>query len=73
MLGKFIDYDGPSGAFVATERGILPLDDPRAMAAVMDSGMLVGLGYSERAAEYAELAKAELQGASERALTGADL
>lgn len=55
MKRKFIDYDGPTGPFIATDRGILPLDSPEGMAAAMDSAMLVSLGYSEKAAEYQRL------------------
>jgi len=55
MRRKFIDYDGPTGPFIATDRGILPLDSPEGMAAAMDSAMLVSLGYSEKAAEYQRL------------------
>jgi hypothetical protein len=30
-------YDGPTGAFIATRDGILPLSDPRALAALLAS------------------------------------
>lgn len=55
MKRNFIDYDGPTGPFIATDQGILPLDSPEGMAAAMDSAMLVSLGYSEKAAEYQRL------------------
>lgn len=55
MKLNFVDYHGPTGAFVATERGILPLASPEGMAEIMDSAMLVSLGYTEKAAEYQRL------------------
>lgn len=55
MKIDFVDYHGPTGPYVATERGILPLTSPEGMAEVMDSAMLVSLGYSEKAAEYQRL------------------
>jgi hypothetical protein len=58
MKRKFVDYHGPTGAFIATERGILPLTSAEGMAAAMDSAMLVSLGHSEKAAEYQRLIEA---------------
>lgn len=55
MKRKFVDYHGPTGPYVATPRGILPLDSVEGMAEVMDSAMLVSLGHSEKAAEYQRL------------------
>jgi len=55
MKREFIDYHGPTGPFIATERGILPLASPDGMAAAMDSAMLVSLGHTEKAAEYQRL------------------
>lgn len=55
MKVNFVDYHGPTGPYVATERGILPLASPEGMAEVMDSAMLVSLGYTEKAAEYQRL------------------
>ena len=55
MKRKFTDYHGPTGAFVATDRGILPLASAEGMAELMDSAMLVSLGYTEKAAEYQHL------------------
>lgn len=58
MKRNFVDYHGPTGAFIATERGILPLASAEGMAAAMDSAMLVSLGHSEKAAEYQHLVEA---------------
>ena len=55
MKRTFADYHGPTGPYVATDRGILPLASAAGMVEVMDSAMLVSLGYSEKAAEYQRL------------------
>lgn len=55
MKVDFVDYHGPTGAYVATDRGLLPLASAEGMAELMDSAMLVSLGYSEKAAEYQRL------------------
>ena len=55
MKRKFVDYHGPTGAFIATDRGILPLASAEGMAELMDSAMLVSLGNTEKAAEYQRL------------------
>jgi hypothetical protein len=55
MKLDFVDYHGPTGAYVATDRGLLPLTSPDGMAALMDSAMLVSLGHTEKAAEYQRL------------------
>jgi hypothetical protein len=55
MKRKFVDYHGPTGAFIATDQGILPLTSAEGMAAAMDSAMLVSLGHTEKAAEYQRL------------------
>jgi hypothetical protein len=54
---KIIGYDGPSGAYVVTDGKILPLSEPAAIVALVDSGLLTSLGYSEKAAEYQRLAQ----------------
>jgi hypothetical protein len=55
MKRKFVDYHGPTGPFIATDRGVLPLASPEGMAEAMDSAMLVSLGHTEKAAEYQRL------------------
>ena len=62
---KFTDYHGPTGPYVATDRGILPLASAEGMAELMDSAMLVSLGHTEKAAEYQRL----VQKASQRGQT----
>ncbi len=52
---KIKGYDGPSGAYVATEGKFLPLSEPQALVALTDSALLTSLGYSEKAAEYKKL------------------
>ncbi len=69
MKREFTDYDGPTGPFIATEQGILPLRSVEGMAAAMDSAMLVSLGYTEKAAEYQRLVKARNAAASSPAVT----
>jgi hypothetical protein len=59
MAKKFIDYDGPTGLFVATKDGIKPIQDPAALTALADSAMLSSLGYSDRAAHYTALIAAD--------------
>jgi len=71
MKVNFVDYHGPTGPYVATERGILPLASPEGMAEVMDSAMLVSLGYSEKAAEYQRLIEKRRAAASSRERTAA--
>jgi len=58
MKRKFVDYHGPTGALIATERDIVPLTSAEGMAAAMDSAMLVSLGHTEKVAEYQHLLKA---------------
>lgn len=57
MRPEIIGYTGPSGAYVVAGGRTMPLSDPGAMVALVDSAMLTGLGYSEKAAEYQELAR----------------
>jgi len=52
-----VGYDGPSGAYVIADGRTMPLSDPRSMTALVDSALLTGLGYSEKAAEYQKLAR----------------
>ena len=66
MKIDFVDYHGPTGPYVATERGILPLASPEGMAEVMDSAMLVSLGYSDKAAEYQRLIEKRRSATSSR-------
>lgn len=61
MAQKFVDYDGPTGLFVATKGGIKPLQDPSALVALADGAMLSSLGYSEKAGEYQALIAIEPQ------------
>jgi hypothetical protein len=55
MKREFVDYHGPTGPFIATDRGVVPLASPEGMAEAMDSAMLVSLGHTEKAAEYQHL------------------
>jgi len=52
---KINGYDGPSGAYVATEGKFLPLSEPQALVALTDSALLTSLGYSDEAAKYRKL------------------
>lgn len=55
MKLNFVDYHGPTGAFIATDRGALPLSSAEGMSELMDSAMLVSLGHTEKAAAYQRL------------------
>jgi len=61
---KIIGYDGPTGAYVVTDGKVVPLTDPAGLIALTDSALLTGLGASDKAAEYAEIAQAHGAGAS---------
>ncbi len=52
---KIVGYDGPRGAYVVTDGKILPLSEPAAIVALVDSALLTSLGYSEKAVEYQRL------------------
>jgi len=54
---KIIGYDGPSGPYAVVSGKTLPLTDPRVMLALVDSTLLTGLGSSEQAGEYQQLAR----------------
>jgi hypothetical protein len=58
---EFIDYDGPTGLYVATDDGPLPLATPEALEAMGHSAMLLSLGCSPEAAEYERLVKEHTQ------------
>jgi hypothetical protein len=58
---KINGYDGPKGAYVATNGQFLPLNDPQALVALTDSALLTSLGYSDKAAKYQELAQSRRQ------------
>jgi hypothetical protein len=66
MKRKFTDYHGPTGAYVATDQGLLPLASAEGMAELMDSAMLVSLGFTEKAAEYQRLIEKRRAAASSR-------
>ena len=53
---NIVGYDGPTGAYVAVEGKIVSLTDAGDFIALTDSALLTGLGSSEKAAEYAEIA-----------------
>ncbi len=52
---KIIGYNGPTGAYVVADGHTMSLSDPNAMVALVNSALLTGLGYSEKAAEYEKL------------------
>lgn len=49
----FSDYKGPTGAFVATGKRIVPLDSAEGVAALGHSAMLSALGPGPEAKRYA--------------------
>lgn len=55
MEKEFSDYNGPTGLFVATGEQMLPLDQPEALQALGQAGMLTSLGSSPKADEYEQL------------------
>ncbi len=54
---EFSDYDGPTGLYIATGEEMLPLNTPKALAALGHSAMLLSLGASSQADEYESLVK----------------
>jgi hypothetical protein len=50
---EFIDYEGPTGLFVATGSAVLPLASAEGIAAVAQSAMLTSLGSTPEAKQYA--------------------
>ena len=48
----FIDYDGPTGLYVATGEKILPLGSVEGISAVAQSAMLTSLGSTPEAKQY---------------------
>jgi hypothetical protein len=50
---EFIDYEGPTGLFVATGSSVLPFDSAEGISAVAQSAMLTSLGSSPEAKKYA--------------------
>jgi len=53
MIDKqFIDYDGPTGLYVATGEKVVPLESAEGISAVAQSAMLTSLGSSPEAKEY---------------------
>jgi hypothetical protein len=50
----FIDYDGPTGAYIALGDRMLSLENPEAMAALGHSGMLISLGRNPEAKQFAQ-------------------
>jgi hypothetical protein len=51
---KFRDYNGPTGAYIATGKRIVPLDSAEGIAALGHSAMLSALGTGPEADRYAE-------------------
>ena len=49
---KFIDYDGPTGLYVATGEKVVPLGSAEGISAVAQSAMLTSLGSSPEAKQY---------------------
>jgi hypothetical protein len=49
---KFIDYDGPTGLYVATGEKVVPLESAEGISAVAQSAMLTSLGSSPEAKQY---------------------
>lgn len=49
----FIDYDGPTGPFVALEDHMARLESPEALAALGHSAMLIALGRNPEADQFA--------------------
>jgi hypothetical protein len=55
---KIIGYNGPTGAYAVVQGRIVGLStDPEGLLALTDSALLTGLGFSDKAAEYRELAE----------------
>jgi hypothetical protein len=55
---KIHGYDGPTGAYaVVGGRTVSLATDPAGLLALTDAALLTGLGFSEKAAEYRDLAE----------------
>lgn len=61
----FIDYDGPTGLFVATGEKILLLDSVEGISAAAQSAMLTSLGSTPEAKEYQAATQHSLAAAHE--------
>lgn len=57
---KFRDYKGPTGAYVATGKRIVPIDSAEGIAALGHSAMLSALGTGPAADRYAEAMRGTL-------------
>lgn len=55
MRRKIRNYDGPRAGYLATGDSLLKLSDPEAILALADSALLLSLGPTPKAAEYAKL------------------
>lgn len=62
---SFIDYDGPTGLYVATGEKVLPLDSIEGISAVAQSAMLTSLGSTPEAKEFQAAMKHSLAMAHE--------
>lgn len=62
---NFIDYDGPTGLYVATGEKDLPLDSVEGISAVAQSAMLTSLGSTPEAKEYQAAMRHSLAAAHE--------
>jgi len=60
-MSEFIDYDGPTGLYVATGERIVPLATVEGTAALAYSAMLTAAGAGEQADAYEKAARAALK------------
>ena len=55
---KIRDYNGPTGAYAVLDSRIVSMTSPGGFIALTDAALLTGLGSSDKAAEYADIAQA---------------
>jgi hypothetical protein len=60
-MSEFIDYDGPTGLYVATGERIVPLSTVEGTGALAYSAMLTVAGTGEKADVYEKAAQAALE------------
>jgi hypothetical protein len=58
MRREIENYDGPRAGYLTAGNRLRELDDPEAILALADSALLLSLGPTPKAAEYAKLTEA---------------
>jgi hypothetical protein len=53
---KIKGYSGPTGPYAVVRGRLGPLTDPQALIGLTDAALLAGLGLTDKAREYADIA-----------------